>query len=506
MHLKLQSHGFFVYPNSDHERRLLEGFCMTLAQKEQVANPRTRQQETVIKAIFAVWKEARNEFGFMREDLNSFREYLEFAGFDIKTMTEEIRPINPGADIHSNMLEAFKPREKQIPAVDFLSDITKTNRVIDAATGFGKSFLGLNTSLNIGKRTAFLMEPSHIKTWINSIPEQTDMDAKKKCCIVQGSSSLKSLIAMQANGQNDYEMIFISAPTFREYCKAYESLDEFEYDVAPSDLFEYLGIGTLVRDEVHEAIHQVVRQTIYIHVPRIIFLSATLVSDNEFINRIYKKIFPLKDRWKSADNKHICVRSVNYDMYDPKRKVKFKGFRGYSHVKYEQSLMKDPKLMTQYKNLISVLVRNSYIKGYKDGLKCLLIFSTKEMCKQISGMLSQEYPDKTVGCYIHGAKDEELYDRDMVVSTPKGAGTGVDIPNLSVGWLTVGLSSTQLGRQIMGRLRPIKRYPDMDPMFLYLNNRSIPVHKQYDQKRKNDVRLRCKDLKTVNSGFILKAA
>ncbi|CAH0448048.1 DNA helicase [Vibrio phage vB_VpaM_sm033] len=477
---------------------------MTVAEVETVPDPRTRQKVRQVKAVYATYKEDLTEFGFLRADLDAFINHMEFIGYDTNQMNITYRDMYEPVTMPNVMKEEFKPRDKQKPAVEFLSKKEAKNRVIDAATGFGKSFLGLNTALNCEERAAFIMEPGHIKTWLKSIPEQTHINPKD-VVVIQGSANLKALLDLERAGQNHYKLIFFSAVTLRNYYKEYEGL-EFDYDVKPHDLFEYLKVGTIIRDEVHESIHSLVRQVIYTHVPRVIFLSATLVSDNSFINKVYERVFPKADRWKSDDNRHICVRSVLYDMYDPKRKIKSKGFRGYSHVKYEQSIMKNKKVLEQYLDFLASMANASFVKTYKDGCKFLMICSTKEMCKLVAERMKADYPQFTVGVYIHGAKDEELYERDMVISTPKGAGTGVDIPNLSTGWLTVALSSTQLGRQIMGRLRPIKKYPDRDPMFLYLTNKSISAHRQYDTKRRQDVRFRSKDFKAIDTGFILKAA
>ncbi|QNI21072.1 DNA helicase [Vibrio phage vB_pir03] len=457
------------------------------------------------KAIYATWKQDLTEFGFLRADLEPFLSHCEFAGWSRDNFNIKMRPMYKPVEIENLMREEFKPRDKQKPAVEFLSKIDEVNRVIDAATGFGKSFLGLNTAMNCKQRAAFIMEPGHIKTWLNSIPEQTHLK-KSDIVVVQGSASIRAVVDLQRAGQLDYKLLFFSATTLRNFYKTYEEMMEYDYDFPPQDLFEFLEVGTIIRDEVHESIHSLVRQVIYTHVPRVIFLSATLVSDNAFINKVYERVFPKKDRWKSEDNKHICVRSVLYDMYDPKNVIKFKGFRGYSHVKYEQSIMKKPKILEQYLDFLAGMLRGSFMKNYKEGCKFLMICSTKEMCRLVTERFRQEVGDLTVGCYIHGAKDEELYERDIIVSTPKGAGTGVDIPNLSVGWLTVGLSSTQLSRQIMGRLRPIKRYPDRDPVFCYLTNKRISAHRIYDNKRRQDVRFRSKDFKAIETGFILKAA
>lgn len=458
-----------------------------------------------MKAIYAVWNKDSTKFGFLKEDFKRFVEFMEFAGVPRERLKIRYMELPKASPIANVMREEFKPREKQKPAVDFLSDKSKPNRVIDAATGFGKSFLGLNTAMQCEERAAFIMEPSHIKTWLKSIPEQTRLEHKKKVVVIQGRDTLKSLIDMAMMGIMEYDLIFFSAPTLREFYKDWEN-DEYDYPVEPDELFGLLGVGTIIRDEVHEAIHALVKQVIHMHVNRVIFLSATLVSDNSFINKIYDRVFPKHSRWKSEENRHICVRSVYYDMFDPRRKIKFNGFRGYSHVKYEQSIMKSAKLKNQYLSLLGRLVQASYISKYKEGMKCLVICSTKDMCKLVSDYLKSKLSDFTVGCYIHGAKDEELYDRQIVVSTPKGAGTGVDIPNLAISWLTVAISSTQLNRQIMGRLRPIKLYPDTDPVFFYLNNNRIPAHRKYDQKRQVDVMTRSKNFKKIDTGFILRAA
>lgn len=484
---------------------MVQSFAMTNAEIETTRNPRTGMQESSIKSIYACWNHLNTEFGFLKADYEGFMSHCEFSGWDTSKFNVFYKDMYTPVAIEDQMRPEFKPRDKQIPAVEFLSVKEAVNRVIDAATGFGKSFLGLNTAMKCQQRTCFIMEPSHIKTWINSIPEQTYL-SNKDIVVVQGSANLKALMELETMGQNDYKLIFISAVTLRNYFKEYEESFEFDYPVKPRDLFEHLKVGTLIRDEVHESIHSLVKQVIYAHVPRVVFLSATLVSDNKFINRIYEKVFPMDSRWKSEDNKHICVRSVLYDMYDPKRKIKFKGFRGYSHVKYEQSIMKNDIACESYLEFLTRMLEASFVKKYEEGIKFLMICSTKEMCRIVAERFKKEFPQFTYGVYIHGAKDEELYERDVVISTPKGAGTGVDVPNLAVGWLTVGLSSTQLSRQIMGRLRPIKKYPERDPMFLYLTNKAIGAQKIYDQKRRQDIRFRSKNFKVIDTGYVLKAA
>lgn len=495
--INVYSHGICLTPENQTERSAIMGYVRNLIQSDTRWDPKTKSQVSEKKAIFASTNAERSEFRMMRKDLEPFLEHLDFVGLGRQHVSLVDTTCTTYDDVGLKLKRGITARdEQQEAALTFGKDDSTGNRVLHAATGFGKTVCGYMLAAHYGRRTAFIMEPTHITTWVRSAGPFLDI-TNKDILTIQGSAQLDALIDLRECGMLEGKMIFFSAPTLRNYIKDCEDpLLRGKWRIQPSELFPYLGIGLCIRDEAHESIHALCKQVMYMNVPLCIFLSATLVSDNAFINNIYKKVFPMEDRWESKPNQHICVRSVRYSVSAQER-VKAVGPMGYSHVTYEKSLMKKAKLKKAYWELIKDCIEKSFLTNYKEGTKCLVICATKKMCSYLKEMAQKAWDDKTIGCFIGGAKDAELYERDIVFSTPKGAGTGKDIPNLSVAYNTVAIGSTQLSRQVMGRLRPIKLYPDQDPYYYLLFNREIRQHLQYEQKRKIDSLGRCKDFKTI---------
>lgn len=501
VNIKVYSHGFFVQADYVSEYEIINNYVRNLTTYEEFRDPRTKQMVRQKGKVYAAITEDTKQYGMLLADLEPMLGHLRFCGLKESDINVEHVPICEGDAIEAQLKPEFTPRENQVAAVEFLHQPASKNRVLHADTGFGKTFCGFEAVSHYKVRTGFIMDPGHIKTWTANLGPYMGM-GPNDAVVVQGSAHLRALIELRQIGQLDYKMIFFSAPTLREYVKDYEKLGPSSFEVAPQDLFSFLGIGMVVRDEVHESVHALILQTIYSHVRRIIFLSATLVSDNPAINKMYDRVFPAADRYESERNKHIRVFSVKFDT-DSRTRIKANGFRGYSHVKYEQSIMKKKKLCKRYIDFLVECISMSFIREYKDGKKCLVFCSTIKMCELVTAALAAKYPHLTVGCFIGGAKKEVLYESDIVVGTPKSCGTGVDVPNLSHAWLTVALSSTQLSRQIFGRLRPIKKYPDEDPKFFFLSNNGISSHANYERKRMTDLAMRSKSMKVVNMPFAL---
>lgn len=501
--IRVYSHGCRIRVENLSELKAVKSYIgNNLLQQEKNFNPRTRKMETENKAVFAARTSDNSEFRILRADLEPLLSHLDFMGFDDSRIELNATETHEGVDADIGWISPFSPRGEQPEAIEHALVPYKTSRILRADTGFGKTFLGFYCSAQIKKRTAFIMEPSHIKTWVKTSNEYVDVKANE-ILVVKGGDAIRALCDMVKHDMLKAKYIFFSATTLRNYISDYENRDEpFPYDVEPAELFEYLGVGLIIRDEVHEAIHALCKQVMYTNVARIIYLSATLVSDNSFINKMYAKVYPKEDMWNSKPNQHVHIRSAFY-LSSKSSGLTGKGPRGYSHANYEKQAFKRQKLKKEYWDLVRRCIEKTYFETHKEGLKCLVIVATIKMAQFLSEEAKRMWPDKSIGCYVAGAKSEELYERDVVFSTPKGAGTGVDIPNLSVGWNTVAISSTQLQRQIVGRLRPIKKYPDMDPYFFMLWNRNVPQHVAYEKKRMTDAFGKCKSYKQIDLGITI---
>lgn len=73
---------------------------------------------------------------------------------------------------------------------------------------------------------------------------------------------------------------------------------------------------------------------------------------------------------------------------------------------------------------------------------------------------------------------------DIIVSTIKSAGTAQDIPDLKVAILTQAVRKKEANIQTLGRLRKLKRWPEVTPVFVYLSNSAVPAHMKYHEAKK----------------------
>ncbi|MNL20999.1 hypothetical protein D3C87_1422720 [compost metagenome] len=85
----------------------------------------------------------------------------------------------------------------------------------------------------------------------------------------------------------------------------------------------------------------------------------------------------------------------------------------------------------------------------------------------------------SIGFHVAGCDYKKLVTYDIIVSTPKSCGTGVDIPNLRETFLCVATGSEKDAVQIMGRTRPLKGWPEHTPRLNVLVCNNIPQHLRY---------------------------
>lgn len=356
--------------------------------------------------------------------------------------------------------------------------------VVNGFTVTHNTALSLMTVGYYKVRTGLVMGATHIKTWQDSVGWVLGL-TDKDYCIIRGRASLEKIIALTKAGQNDYKLIFFSIATLRSFLKDHLATNLHIDGVTPITLFPTLGIGMKIVDESHENINAVVKDAIHTDVARTIYLSATLLSDDTFINNQYEKIYPLADRYKFAtNNKHADGISARYYLTDPDG-VKYEGSKGYSHVAFEASIIENDDLLDNYFDIVDELVDRYYLSCREDGQKLLIFCATTVMCGLVAEHITthQEGSGLTIADYVGHHDPSVLYDNDIVVSTPTSAGTGKDIPGLRVAISTVAIGSVQRNRQMLGRLRELKEWPGITPVFIWLTCLSIPAHMKYDKAK-----------------------
>lgn len=499
--IDIRTTGFHVFVPFDNDRYLIQNFTKRYTSYEERFIP-GRGKQRVPKKVYATYNSVHKCYGL---HINLFEEFITFLkenhvhDSSIEVYKHESH-IGEEADII--LKSDVVLREQQIPVVKYMTDNKKCT-VIPAPTGFGKTISTLYSIATLKTRAMVVMGAMHIETWVTA--SEKFYTSTKKVKVIRGSIQLKRYIQDGLKNRLTVDLFLVSINTIRDYLSEYEELGYSTYGCTPIELYKVLGIGLKVTDEVHENLHFNFRHDIETDCPKAIYLSATIDSYNSFTNKLYKVIYPIENRYSGFTiTPYVNVMAIGYCLKDS-RYVRYKGFSNmYSHIVYEEWIMKSPERLNNYLSLIKNILYDGFIKDYRKGLKALIIFSKVEMCQIASKYFANAYPHLTHTSYNGEDEDEVLHSFDVVCSTLGSAGTGKDIKGLKTVILTIGLQGKEKNQQVMGRLRNIENdYPGINHLYYYLVCKDIPPHMNYHFNKLKLFNGKVKSHRTVNALTII---
>ncbi len=377
-------------------------------------------------------------------------------------------------------------RDYQKPVVEFILDNPTKTKLIPLKMGRGKTLSSLYCIGQIRQRLGIVILPTFIEKWVSDIA-QIHEAVTDDVMVIQGSKALRALIEMAKSGNIEHDYFIFSNRTMQEYINQYEENPELcteMYGCAPIDLYPLLGIGVLLVDESHMQFHSIFKIFLHTNVKFLLGLTATLLSDDHIVRRMHGIVYPEKCIYKGDSPKNYTdVYAVAYNI--PEHfirliRTKNYGSNSYSHIAFEQSIIKRNDLLQKYIKLIKTNIDDYYIEDYKEQDKCLIFVSTINLATRLADSLRSLYPEFKVNRYCEDDPYEDLLAGDIIVSTTLSSGTAVDIPRLRVVIQTVSVSSPVVNLQSMGRLREL---PDRDVKFCYLYATNIDKQKDYHLKR-----------------------
>jgi len=368
------------------------------------------------------------------------------------------------------------------------------------------TMMSLYSTWMIKKRTILVVPAKYITEgkWIGDITKTLNVP-REKLCVVKGSKAMRALIDLGLADALEYDFIIISATTMYNFYKAYEEgkLEEEGYNCDPDELYTVTKTGLRVIDEVHENFHLNFTQDLYGHVAKTIYMSATLVSDNAFINSMLEVAYPVGERiTPDYDGKYIACTALTYrcnkvELLSHKRR------KMYSQMLFEASILKKKFRSEAYAEMIYDIVLNEYISIREPGQKMMIFADTIEMCTYLTSFIKPRLTDLTVNRFVGEDPDEYLYESDVIITTPKSAGTAVDIKGLKVTLLTSAIGSRQLNAQILGRLRKLRGFEDNVPRFFYLVCEDIDSHVKYHERKLATFSDKVKTHRTLQTAYVL---
>jgi superfamily II DNA or RNA helicase len=417
-----------------------------------------------------------------RERLAETNQYSEF----FKLRVIKIEPI--GEDL-AQCISVAHPEQLYVT-----NDFVVTHNTYCALAACAK------LSLRIG----IVIKSMYIDKWIEDLMKTYEIRGKE-IMVIKGASQLKSLTMLGAEGGLKHvKAVIVSITTVQNWISEYEELGDMTLDdgyaCRPWEFFETIGVGTKLVDEVHQHFHQMFKLDLYTHVKQSISLSATLLSQDAFLERMYEVMFPRRTRPASlALNKYIDSYAVHYTFKAPEklRTTEF-GSKNYSHTALEKSILKHVPTKLNYFRLIDEAMRIGYFNHPRKKKKLAVYAASIEMCSQLTEYFSKKYPHLDIRRYCDDDDYNNVIEADIRFSTIGSSGTAIDIPDLTTVILTVALSSIQANIQVLGRLREIK---DSNVEFYFFTADDIDKHAQYYTAKREMLNERARSFRDVYSGL-----
>lgn len=439
------------------------------------------------KNIFAA-KSDEGEYRFHINYLPRFKEMLRDGLINDDEINYFKHEYPEPEEIDVKVPEKFQMRDYQEEALSYILD-EGHSKLVAFSMGLGKTLTAVKAGELLGYRTIIIVLGRYKEKWRDDVLELYGPDTN--FMLVKGLAHLLSLIEQAKEGNPVPDVIIVTTTTMQLYIKEWEKHQgkEIEGMVPPEEMYEILKIGYRIIDEAHQHFHMVFKNDLYSNLYKAVYLTATLESNDKFIQAMYNLIWPRAMRGQAVKPApYDKTTALLYQHLNPDR-VRWKSNQGYSHVMYEQSIWKHIPSRVEYLDMIGDVVEQKFLPLYEPGKKMLIFCSLVDTCKEVADYLNQRFKDKKWQISKFTAEDnKEIIDtNDITVSTLGKAGTALDISGLIVCFNTVALAEPKANLQAKGRLRDLSKKPGFEhivPEYIYTVATDIPRHVQYHQEKK----------------------
>lgn len=502
--ITVYNRGFRVSLLFTQDQEIMTRFCATMEVYEQRYNPRLHRVVKIFKMRYTTYVPKTMTYGIHRSLFAEFMEHLEKCRISKEAITITFIDTKEGLPGYLLLNDNVKPKDYQEPIIKYLTTPSRLY-ILPLQTGAGKTFISLYTCQQLQLRSAIVCGAMHVETWLKDIGWMFS-NGIEETIVVRGKKGLMKVIKEAKEKALNKSIIIFTINTLRDYLTEYQDKGKSTYGCEPTQLFELLGIGLRINDEADTNLHFQFRLDIDTNVHKTLYLSATLESNDAFINRLYFLIYPVSHRYTAlAWKKYTIVSAIGYKLYDPKN-VRCVGPKGYSHNLYEQWIMGNKHRIANYFNMIKFLLKKGYHEKYLPGQKALVFMTSIDMCKRFADYLKEDQVMQkySIHDYTSEHDDKILHTHDIIISTVGKSGRGKDINGLSFALFTVAMAAKETQIQVLGRLRQIDElFPGVTPLFYTLVCVDIPKHVGYHKQRVESFRPLVKEVNNYRSHFII---
>lgn len=500
MKITLRENSFKVTPESTIEKAATLEALRNLTTLKRVPVPGDRRKFKY-EPDKRYYLESNGEYYFMDTYYEIFIGILAYNGFSKEDVTFVKEPDYPKPDVGLSLKINPEYRDDQEKYVKHITKDAKGRYLVDLYTGGGKTFIAAAALATLNKRTLILIKPKYINKWVSDLKGYFDL-TDNDIVVINSGQTLNAYIEQGGGGK----FVILSTVISQTWVSDFEvlssqSLSKFDYP--PTEFLRRCGIGVMLNDETHQHFHSVHQSILAFDPAKVVALSATLITKDKLLNKIYKYLFPKKN-WLSFStlDPYIHFFIVGYSTAGGVKKKNVSSGYGYSHNKFEQFLLRRPTLLNGYFKMIKDLLDAHYNNraNIENKESALIFVSMVEMATKLTEYL-RSYSDLDIRRYVGDDPYENLHEPDIVVSTLGSSGTAEDIKKLITVINTVPQDSIQSNIQAQGRLR---KEGDLEKRYLQLHCKDIEAHRRYMTQLKSLFHDRVKRIIIDNYPIVLR--
>lgn len=361
----------------------------------------------------------------------------------------------------------FLPRDKeQVQSINFLTcenqfekNKTCSQFALNLSTSFGKTYCAINSMLKLGVVTIIITHSKDIRSqWKKEILKFTTIYEDQILEIAE-LSQLDDVYKSKISPSHDVYLVTHSMLT--GFASSYEN-----GWVRIGAIFDNLGIGLKIVDEVHLRFHTTLMIDFFTNVWRSVYLTATHGRSDDREERLFVNAFANTLRFgkEFKMRKHVNYRFVFFNSNPSSAEQRgIRTSRGISSYLYSDYAFRKDEYHTLELVLYKTLDQCLTIEG-----RTLILTAKIEDMDYLLEQVRKRYPNIPSGVINSHTGEKEAKDvkenARIIISSIKSLGTGSDILKLRNLILTEPFSSKITASQVIGRLR---EYSKEDETYVY---------------------------------------
>ena len=356
---------------------------------------------------------------------------------------------------------------------------------LNLQTGDGKTYSAISAILYYKLKSIIITHQEKIKVqWIDSFNNMTTFPMEN-LVNVTGTEVMDEIMADKVEG----EIYLVNHQTIEAYARAngWEEVRRF---------FIKIKCGIKVVDEAHKFFEDTMMIDNFSNCYKSFYLTATYgrsSTSNSIYFRAFSSLVRFGEETLSYKEKRKHTNFViTYFTSVPElgilpRLETYYGFSEYRYIDYELNDANNAIL----KALKTIINKTSHMEGKT------IIFSPKIDSVEAIANYVKTITDKKVGI-LHSKSEEdtkEVSEYDIISTTVKSAGEGVDIKGLRIIICLEPIASPNLADQVRGRLREYSK--DEDTFMFYLADTTVETTVRYVNYILPVMKRTCKEIMTI---------